>query len=30
LIARDQVATTEELRDVERHLDREIEEGGAK
>ena len=30
LIARDQVATTQGLRDVERHLDREIEEGGAK
>jgi NADH-quinone oxidoreductase subunit J len=30
LVARDQVATTEGLRDVERHLDREIEEGGAK
>jgi NADH-quinone oxidoreductase subunit J len=30
LVARDQVATTEGLRDVERHLEREIEEGSAK
>jgi len=30
LVARDQVATTEGLRDVERHLQREIEDGGAR
>ena len=30
LVARDQVATPEGLRDVERHMEREIEEGGAK
>ena len=30
LVARDQVATTEGIRDVERHLEREIEEGSAR
>ena len=30
LVARDQVATTEGLREVERHLEREIEEGGSR
>ena len=30
LVARDQVATTDALRDVERHMAREIEEGGSK
>ena len=30
LVARDQVATADGLRDVERHMEREIEEGGAK
>ncbi|GAB3885493.1 NADH-quinone oxidoreductase subunit J [Terrabacter terrigena] len=30
LVARDQVATTDTLRDVERHMAREIEEGGSK
>ncbi|OFE14956.1 NADH dehydrogenase [Humibacillus sp. DSM 29435] len=30
LVARDQVATTDGIRDVERHLEREIEEGSAR
>lgn len=30
LVARDQVATTDGIRDVERHMQREIEEGGSK
>ena len=30
LVAREQVATTDGLREIERHMEREIEEGGAK